>query len=368
MKAPLFIIYYDLGLGGVQRKIVDIVNFLAENQPDLQIYVLLRRKPTGFDLSEGIKNRRAKIIYYLDWLKIRIPLFFPIFVLYQTWKLRPMAILTFSDVPSLSAIWMKLLFLGRQIRVVVSEDRYISREVATYRFAPLRQFLIKLFYRFADMIYSPNQAMAKDLAKACNLPVKRVKIVKNWTNLAERKVDVSYKKYDLIYVGRFVKVKTIRFLLRGVKELKKYKKDVSLCMVGEGGEERDLKSWVRANRLGGNIIFTGAKYEIENYLSQAKIFVYPSRAEGLPLVVLEAMAMGLPVVVFNYPGAKEVIKNGENGFVYKNLKEFGKIVLMLLKNQSLREKIGRRAREYVKLHHSPENIKTYLEALGLSGR
>ena len=364
MRVSFFIISNNLGLGGIQTMIVNIANTLSNHRSETPIYILLRKK-RAFNSGRKIKNKNVRIVNYLDWLKIKVPLFFPSFVLYYTWKLRPKAILAFSDAQALPAIGSKLLLFWRGIRVVVREDRHVSKEVSAYRFAPLRHFLIRLFYPFADVIFAPSKSRAKDLIEFYSLPKKKVKIVPNWTTLVNKKITPRQKKYDLIYVGRLAKNKNLKFLLRGVKRLIKYKKDVTLCLVGGGEEEKRLRSWVKHNNVGGNIIFIGTKYEVEDYLSRAKIFVLASKDEGAPLAILEAMAAKLPVLSYNYPGVEEIIKEGETGFIYKNLTEFVKKTLMLLQNSAKREKIGQKARDCVKKHHSPDNIKIYLKALGL---
>lgn len=366
MKPSLFIIYYDLGLGGIQRKIIDIVNFLAENQPNLRVFILLRRKPTDFDLSDKIKNQQGKIIYYPNWPKVRIPFFFPIFVFYQTWRLKPQVILAFSDMPGFASIWSKLLFFWRKIKVVISEDPNTlpSRQISTYRFAPLRHFLIRIFYPFANTVFTVNRPFLKDLIKTYYLSPKKVSLISNWTFLTERKIFPGKKIYDLVFVGRLRPEKNIGFLLKGVKKLKKFRKDISLCLVGEGEEKKRLQAEAKRRQLKGNVFFVGPTKRVKNYLSQSKIFVLSSENEGLPLTILEAMACGLPVLSSNYPGAKDVIKDGINGFIFKNQAQFIGKVKWLLENPGQRRKIGQQAKAYVRQYHSPENINQYLEPLG----
>lgn len=364
MNLPIFIVYYDLGLGGIQRKIVDIVNFLAENQSDLGVYILLRRKKR-FSLKKMIKNKKIRIIYYPDWLKLRIPFFFPVFILYHVWKLKPKAILSFSDAPSLSAIWSKLLFFGRKIRVVINEDPNapLSKQISSYRFASVRHFLIRIFYPFAEKVIVVNKLFLEDIINNYHLPLEKIRLVPNWTYLAEKKVVYRKRIYDLIFVGRLTQEKNVEFLLRGLKQLKKSKENVSFCLVGGGRLKKELKERVRCYHLGGSVFFTGPTLSVEKHLSKAKVLVLASQSEGCPIAALEAMALEIPVLSSNYPAVAEIIEDGETGLIYDNLSDFVDKALQLLQNHKQRKKIGRQARKYVKEYHSPENIKFYLKEL-----
>lgn len=361
---PLFIIFSNLGLGGVQRKIVDLVNYLQKTNSQLNVYILLREKGE-FDLSRDIENKRLGVIHYLDWFSIKIPFFFPIFVLYQVWQLKPRAILAFLDLCSLSAIWTKLLLFWRDLRVVISEDHYTSRVVSTYKFASIREFLIKIFYPFADKIFVCSHANKKDLMKYYKISSEKIAIIRNWTNFKRRKTENI--KYDLIYTGRLVKTKNLEFLLKTLKRLKKYKKNIKLCLVGDGEERGNLESYILKNDLKENVIFLGLRDDVQSLLSQAKIFVLTSqlRAEGLPLSVLEAMAVGTPVLSRDFAGVREFLEDGKNCYLFKKEEEFIKKTIELLKDAKKRKRIEEEARNYVAKNHSSKNIRVYLEALGL---
>jgi len=362
MGSPLFLVYYDLGLGGVQRKIVDLVNFLSTVRPNLDIHILLRRK-SSFSLARQIINKKVSLYYYCDWYKVRIPVFFPVFVFYKTWKMNPRAILAFSDSSALSAIWATHLLPWRSIRVVVGEDRYVPAEVATYRFAQLRQFLIRRFYPFADAIFSPSPEMAQDLVHSCKLPKDKVKIIENWVTPGQKKLADTTKVYDLIYVGRLTSVKNLTFLLEGIKKLRENKESIRLCLVGEGDRMNYLQSWVYSHGIRSNVLFAGATQNVEKYLAKSKIFVISSKAEGLPMSMLEAMVHGIPVLASDYPGILGIIKNGKAGYVYSNLGDFVKKATRLLDDATLRTEKGKAARAYVMKYHSSQNINLYLEAL-----
>lgn len=363
---PLLILFIHLGVGGVQRKIVDIVNFLASYKPALPIYIILRNRES-FDLSPEIKNKNARVINYQDWAKIKLPLFFPLFVLWQVWRLKPKSILSFLDFTSLPAIWAKQLFFWRKMRLVISEDHYPSKIIPTFTFGRFRNFLVKVFYPFADVVFACSQATKQDLIRSYGLPEGKVKIIRNWTAFTTRSPNVKKKKYDFIYFGRLEKTKNLGFLLRALKKSKKKKKRISLCLLGSGKEKENLARRVQRYHLQQNVDFVEPRHEVEDFLAQSRIFVLVSqkKVEGFPLTILEAMAIGTPVLTRDFAGAGEFLADGKNCYVFKTEKEFIKKALWLLDNPYERKKIAVRARRYVEKHHSPQNILGYFKELDL---
>lgn len=364
--SPLFIVFSNLGLGGVQKKIVDIVNLLAKTQPNLPIYILLRRR-NDFDLGNKIKNRRVEIINYTDWARVKTPFFFTFFLLYQVWQLKPEAILSFLSPFSLPAVLAKLAFFWRKTKVVINEDHYTSGIVPLLRYSKLNRWGIKLFYPKADLIISPTRAAKKDLVDNFGVPEEKIKIVPNWTHFANRRITKVPPKYDLIYAGRLERPKRIDFLLRGIVEMKKAKEDIRLCLLGDGKEKVRLENFAKRKGIKDNVDFGGARQDVENFLAKSRLFVCTSQfgAEGFPLAILEAMAIGVPILAFRFAGVEDVIKDGESGFIFNSFKELIKKTLWLLENQAERKAAAKQAKAIVKKDHSLKNANDYLQALGL---
>lgn len=365
-QAPIFIIFFQLGIGGVERRIVDITNYLGNLKPELPIYILLRKK-TEFDISNQVKNKKAKIINYLDWARIKVPFFFPVFILYHVWRLRPRSVLAFLDYSSLPAVWSKMVLFWRKIIIVLNEAHFASKIIANYDYPGIRRFLVRVFYPLADVIISPTEVTKKDLVKNFDLSGNKIRVIPNWTGFTKKKPLDSTKKYDLILIGRLAKTKNIRLLLKAIKRLREIKKDIGLAIVGAGEEEEMLKNIAIKYKIINNVEFLGARYDVENLLHKARIFIYSSRyqAEGFPLAILEAMAIGVPVLCRRFAGVEEVIRDGENGFIFSSLEELIEKIPWLLNNPARRKEVARQARVYVGKYHSMENIKKYLDALGI---
>ncbi len=112
-------------------------------------------------------------------------------------------------------------------------------------------------------------------------------------------------KYDLAFMGRFHPQKGLDEIPKILKEIKSYKPDVKLVIIGGGDEAREKKLLKELNALGLQENFYYAGYissdEKFDYLRSAKVFVFPSYYESFGQVALEAMANGLPVVAYNLP-------------------------------------------------------------------
>jgi len=161
------------------------------------------------------------------------------------------------------------------------------------------------------------------------------------------------KKWDIIYAGRLIKDKQVDLLIKSVSNVKKTHPGVKCLIIGEGPEENKLKDLCKNLDLEDSVEFTGFLEHQEDLISRfksTKILVLPSRREGFGMVVVEANACGLPVVVINSPlnAAVDLIENDKNGFIADSDPEdlSRKIVLALENSTTMEESCVNAAREY----------------------
>ena len=107
-----------------------------------------------------------------------------------------------------------------------------------------------------------------------------------------------------------------------------------------------------------SIVFTGPKNNITEILSTCDFAVFPSHKEGLPIALLEKMAMGLPVIVSSIPELTSVVKDNINGLVFEcgNADDLAKKISLLLADSELREFLGHNARKTIAEKYGSENI------------
>jgi glycosyltransferase involved in cell wall biosynthesis len=126
------------------------------------------------------------------------------------------------------------------------------------------------------------------------------------------------KSWDIIFFGRLQQKKGIFELIDAVKMLSSRGTDIRLLFVGRGTEEFELKSLIAEHSLENKIKIAGYVSEFSkliHLLSSSKIFVLPSYTEGIPRSMVEAMYLGIPVIVTPVGGIKYIIIDGENGFL-----------------------------------------------------
>jgi glycosyltransferase involved in cell wall biosynthesis len=152
-------------------------------------------------------------------------------------------------------------------------------------------------------------------------------------------------------VGRLVPEKGQALLIDAMAGLKAAGLDVHLTLVGDGPERESLHALSRALGVADDVTFTGAVShpEVEAVLRRSDIFCLPSFAEGVPIVLMEAMAMQLPVVACGVMGIPELIEDGVSGRLIRpgSKADLTDTLATLAQDRDQRLALGRRARERV---------------------
>jgi len=114
-------------------------------------------------------------------------------------------------------------------------------------------------------------------------------------------------------IGRFSQEKGFILLVEAMSLLVSKKPDLKLVLIGEGAQQQEMESIIQQKGLAKHVFFAGYKQDAARYLPLFDVFVLPSLTEGLPIVLLEAMQAGVPVVATRVGGVPDVLQNGEYG-------------------------------------------------------
>lgn len=181
-----------------------------------------------------------------------------------------------------------------------------------------------------------------------------------------KKLKISAKTKVLIHVGRIGEEKNVEFVVRAFAEIKKKQEDTVLMMVGDGYFLDKLKEIVKGLGIGDSVIFTGpVPYEsIVSYYQASDMFVFASLADTQGIVILEAMACGLPVVAIKDDAFSDMMKDGEDGFMIKqqSVVLFAEKVLKIFSDKVLYDKFSDSAQKRV-LDFSKEKTAQKLEEI-----
>ncbi len=171
---------------------------------------------------------------------------------------------------------------------------------------------------------------------------------------------------NLITVGRLDTLKRNDDIIRAFSKIDN--KDYTLTIIGDGKEENNLKRLTSELNIEDRVIFTGykTKEEIKNYMLNSNLFLMASETEGLPMVLLEALSYGLPLVVYDIEnGIRDIVKDGYNGFIIKNRneEEYVNKINELLSNEKELKQIGKNARNSISSFTKEEVVKKWLDIL-----
>lgn len=377
----IMILFHDLGVGGVQKKISDVVNYIygkSHNSPSSRYRVIiLLEKEKSYDLNidlfiEKLIHIGCEIYYYdpkagLNYSSLKIP--YTVFVISKVLWAKPDTILAFMEPYAVSAILASIigrLITGVKINIVIGYDNVASLFIKMFHGRRFRylywRLMISVFFRFADKIIVPSETSKIDLHQNFKLPLKKIVVNKNWVDNTDSRPRLS-KKYDIIYVGRIDKVKNIGLFLSIVHNIKKKNRNVKACIVGWGDDIAKVASAIKRLRLSDSVEMAGSQKDVGRFYSLSKIFLLTSRFEGLPLVGLEAMSWGLPVVSLKYPGADEMVVNGTTGFICSTTKDVENKLTMLLRDERTRISMGLNAKDYVAKYHGRKNLTRFVDVL-----
>jgi glycosyltransferase involved in cell wall biosynthesis len=237
---------------------------------------------------------------------------------------RPVALLSTLDYANIVALWARRL-AGVPRRVVVNDQNTIS-QIAQYspqRRQRLIPRLIKRFYPWADHIVGNSQGVADDLSQITGLPRSQIHVVYNpivTPELWEKaKADPNHPWLEagqppvLLAVGRLTVQKDFPTLLRALAEVRR-RRSVRLLILGEGPERPVLEALTRELNLESDVSLAGFVQNPYAYMAKASLFILSSRWEGLPTVLVEALACGVPVISTDCPsGPREILAGGQYG-------------------------------------------------------
>lgn len=183
-----------------------------------------------------------------------------------------------------------------------------------------------------------------------------------------REQDQNKEEIKILFVSRLIEGKGLQYIIPEMAGIQKEvwhlcNKKVKLIIVGDGPYRADLEELVRKTQADGYVSFEGRKNkeDVREYYQSADIFILPSLSEGMPNVVLEAMACGLPIIMTPCEGSKELVT--DNGMI-SSVDAFSESLVKMCVDMELRQTMGQNSRMHVEKNFKWENIgRKYLAFL-----
>ena len=251
---------------------------------------------------------------------------------------RVVSFLSRTNMRVCSALWW------RECHLVVSERNDLTKQQLPFPWPRFR----RLLYRRADVLTANTTGVMESLVQL--FQARQLALLPNPLPMPVVPVSVgsAADRQGFVSVARLVPQKGIDVLIRALAQTTGAARDWTLNLVGDGPEREALQRQVQQAGLQEQVQFLGFRSDPQTFLLQAGVFVLPSRFEGMPNALLEAMAAGLAVVVTDAsPGPLEVVVNGVSGLVVPSDDPFALAEALdrLATDPLLRERLGAAARD-----------------------
>ena len=177
-------------------------------------------------------------------------------------------------------------------------------------------------------------------------------------------------KNVFIFVGQLIPLKGIMKLLNAWISLpEQIQKNIALVIIGDGPQKEEIIYFIQNNKMSNIILLGHISYEeLVNYYNTADVLIFPTLQDVFGMVVMEAIACGLPVLVSKYAGARELVKHGENGYIFDsaNIEDIKKVLVKVYKNRDKLKEMGSVSLEIIKEYSHEKvmkNLKIILEQI-----
>ncbi len=230
--------------------------------------------------------------------------------------------------------------------------------------------LDKIILKHFDKVIAVSNLIARELVKT-GVDRKKVKLISNGINLnkfatrpdradARKRLGIPFERKIIGTVGRLTSEKGHIYLINAAKVILKEREDVCFLIVGDGPLRHNLER--QASDL--PFYFTGVLKDVSTAYAAMDIFVLPSLTEGLPMVLLEAMASGVPVIASKVGDIPDVLENGRYGILVEPEREdeLANAIATLLQDGEKRKNYAKSGLSRVKANYSSARMaENYLQ-------
>ena len=272
---------------------------------------------------------------------------------------KPDVVHTHLNVIKYAAVSAKLAGIRRSVHTVHN----VAKEEAE---GLLQKISNTVYFRLGwsvPVALSPE--VQRTVVSLYGMRAEKVPVIYNGVDLSRCMPKTDYAlgaPVQLLHVGRFNYQKNHRGLLDAFSLILKQKPDCCLNLVGDGELQQEVEAYAEALGIREKVIFHGSQTNVYPYLQNADVFLLPSRFEGMPMTIIEAMGTGLPVVASAVGGVPDMLRNGESGLlVSQEPQAVADAVLQLLQREDLRRTLGENAREDSKQFGAEYMAEAYCE-------
>jgi sugar transferase (PEP-CTERM/EpsH1 system associated) len=212
--------------------------------------------------------------------------------------------------------------------------------------------------RCARAFIAVSESLKRLTSQTVGLPAERITVIYNGVDVSKfsrsATTDGSQREVHVGCVGTLRPVKGHSYLIEALALAHPSAPDVCLSLIGDGPLYQELNDLKQRLGLNGSVSLLGHRDDVHELLKQFDVFALPSLSEGISNALLEAMAVGLPVIATNVGGNPEVVQHGVTGLLVppQDSRAFADALLQMLNNPESRRAMGRKGRERIEAHFS----------------
>jgi glycosyltransferase involved in cell wall biosynthesis len=289
-----------------------------------------------------------------------------------------------SDVAGILAA--RLICRTRIVAHVVGNNFLVTEERGMRRFRmQCLSLLYRLIYRGADQVIAVSQAVRNDLVRrrGMRVPPAKIAVIPHsvWEadlhysaeHLAQAKQRLAIPDGTVLCVtiGNLFPIKGHHYLLQGVRRLLGVAPPVTCVVIGEGPQRPMLEREAARLGLNGHVIFAGAlEGPVRNAMVHlSRVVVLPSLSEGLPVTILEAMALAKPIVATDVGGNREAVEDGVTGLLVppRDPEALAAAVRRVVADEALATRMGQAGRRRFDEYFTPDRMFRQFEAVYAEG-
>ena len=231
----------------------------------------------------------------------------------------------------------------------------------------LLQFLYRISMRRVEKVFFQNpddETLFQNLGIIKTSDQKSVVVNGSGVDLKKFNIASFPKKIQFLLIARLLGDKGVREYFKAAKAVRKNHPDIKFGLVGwidnhpDAISKKELDESIDA----GDIFFYGRMDDVKPAISESSVYVLPSYREGTPRTVLEAMAMGRPIITTDAPGCKETVKDGINGYIVKvkSSQALVEAMLCFIEQPELIESMGNSSRKIAEEKYDVDKVNKHM--------
>jgi glycosyltransferase involved in cell wall biosynthesis len=349
----LMVVIHSLRGGGSERVLINVLKGLDRNE--FSITLVLYEKILDYQIPEDVELQILDIYASKNIFKLTKGFILKIINLARLIRQgKPDVVFSLLSSTNVTVILARLLSRTK-CKVFVSEHTHPSSNLKNEVYGGITKGFIKYLYPKADKIVAVSEGIKEDLIKNFNITEKKITVIYNPVDISEIEM-LSQEKVDhpwfqdklpiIVSVGRLTKQKGYPYLI-GAFCFVRESLPCRLLIIGEGEDREKLIKMAKESDFAKDIEFLGFQKNPFKYMKKSSLFVLSSLYEGFPNVLLEAMALGLPIVSTNCPsGPSEILDDKKSGLLVpvKDEHALAKAIVDLLTNRKLKDNLSREAK------------------------